>query len=204
MAACRLWLFTPYIILPNANMWRSVDRRGLNPFWFGLSRGSKIGWMRFNSILFVVFAVMEEKQYFCSYQLQSGLLFLVSAECGYWTIEQAFQDLKGAFFANLSMMSSISASINTSGGIPWGPATFPVTSFCFTLWYSSTVNGPDGMSRLSKMVLISSSLCVIIGSFPSKFLKYSWHLLRRSCLWFPLMMPFIAFFFLLDYWFVPA
>ena len=54
------------------------------------------------------------------------------------------------------------------------------------------VNGPDGMSRLLKMVLISSSGWVIIGSFPSKFLKSSYHLLRQSCLLFPLMMPFFA------------
>ena len=93
-------------------------------------------------------------------------------------------------------MPSMSASINASGGIQSGPAAFlfSVFCFCFTLWYSSIINGPDGMSRMSKMILISSSGWVMIGSFPDKFLKCSCHLLRRSCLLFPLMMPLFYIF----------
>ena len=41
---------------------QQVDQPGLNPFWFGLSRGSKIGWMLFNSILLVIFAAKGERK----------------------------------------------------------------------------------------------------------------------------------------------
>jgi len=62
------------------------------------------------------------------------------------------------------MMSSKSAYLNASGGIPSGPAALPVIIFFLTFWYSSNVKGDVVMSLCSsKMVFTTPSESVMLG-----------------------------------------
>ena len=100
----------------------------LNPFWFGRSIGSIWGWIRFNIVLFVIFAAIAERAI--------PLLFPTSSrlpDFGKGTMLQFIHWFGiswciSILFENSRIMSSKLQYFRISCTIPSGPAALPSVS----------------------------------------------------------------------------
>ena len=105
-----------------------------------------------------------------------------------------------------SSMSSNFLVFHTSGGISSSPAAFLFLIFLSTEPSSTWVNDPSLLSNFLLIILVII-LWVTFGGFPSKFLKYCFHMCVRSCwlvafslaLLFLLLTSFIVCHDILDY-----
>ena len=85
-----------------------------------------------------------------------------------------------ALLQNSRQVSSKSHNLKTSGGMPSGPAAFPVFSEDLTFLNSAKVKGSSLMSRSSKIFGISSSGSSTEGVSPRSFLKWVNHVSTLS------------------------